>query len=90
MSCIITHEGSEYAYVQSQRYWVGHKRGPKGNFVGLNCVVPTVLQCILRAMAIESGVDPALFAKPKKKSSSRKARSNNSSQKKSGPSISIF
>jgi len=92
MSCIITYKGSDYLYVQKQRYWVGYRRGRSSNgFVGLNCVAPLLIQQRLKEAAIEAGTDPALFRKPikEKKVRVRKPRAA-ASNKNSSPSISIF
>ena len=90
MSCVVIHEGSEYLFVQGQRYWVGHRRLSGTNFIGVNIVAPIVVQQLLLNAAIKMGIDPSIFRKPvvekKQSRSSGEPRRN----KKPANSISIF
>ena len=90
MSCVVTHEGSEYLFVPGQRYWVGYRRLSGVGFIGENVVAPCVIQQILLNVAIKLGFDPSIFRKPVVEKQQSRSSGEPRRNKKPANSISIF
>lgn len=90
MSCVVTHEGSEYLFVQRSRCWVGHRRLSGTHFIGANIVAPLVVQQILLNTAIKLGFDPSIFRKPIVEKQQTRSSGEPRRNKKPTNSISIF